>query len=96
MSEPNKDPDELVPVECAGCTIRFGVTRRYYERRLEDGTGFTCPCGHSNVYPKPENDATKLRARIAELEAEVRGLKVEKAQLTHELDQLKAKHGVET
>lgn len=42
------------------------------------------------------DDPAKLRVRIGEIETDVRGLEVEKAQLTHELDQLKAKHRVET
>lgn len=95
MRDDELDPEELVEVRCYKCTLRFGITRRLYEIRSKDGVEFKCPVGHGNVYVKAENDPVKLRDRVTTLEAEVRQLKNDKAKLIHDLDQLRAKHGVE-
>jgi hypothetical protein len=91
MNDGENDHDPC-PMVCAVCAIDFFITYRFRGVRTISGENFFCPNGHPQHYPKPENSITLLRERIAELEREVTELKIDKAQLTHKLEQT----GVET
>lgn len=71
-------------ISCATCGTIFWMQENLQTIRQKDGKNFSCPNGHKNVY-----DAEKIdqAARVAELEAEVKKLRIEKAQLLHKLEQ---------
>lgn len=52
----------LVTVTCASCTVPFGLHKPLYDRRKNDGDGFTCPNGHSNVYR--DTEAKRLQKEL--------------------------------
>jgi hypothetical protein len=55
-------------IECATCSVDFGIGADFMRRRREDHQGFFCPNGHSNVY-RGDNEAEKLRKQLAREEA---------------------------
>lgn len=59
----------LVLLQCADCSVEFGITEATRLRRKLDGESFHCPNGHANVYRPSETD--QLRQRVAELENEL-------------------------
>ncbi|MCR1785334.1 hypothetical protein KVF89_22530 [Nocardioides carbamazepini] len=59
----------IVVIECANCSIDFGIGAVFQRRRRDDHETFYCPNGHGNHYPGP-SDAEKERERLAgELDA---------------------------
>lgn len=56
-------------IECAACSIDFGIGDDFMARRREDHRNFYCPNGHSNIYPGPSKEERRLAAAEAELEA---------------------------
>lgn len=46
-------------IECAFCSIDFGIGADFMRRRLEDHVVFYCPNGHENYYPQ-ESKAERL------------------------------------
>jgi hypothetical protein len=50
-------------IECANCTIVFGVSPSFNIRRKQDQQLFWCPNGHSQVYSESETD--RLRKSLA-------------------------------
>jgi hypothetical protein len=57
-----------VTVDCAECAVEFCLTPSLYQRRRDDGKGFYCPNGHSNVFrPTPDQERIKeLEKRLAQ------------------------------
>ena len=55
-------------IECAACSIDFGIGADFMKRRREDHETFYCPNGHSNYYGGPT--AAEKRAKKAEQELE--------------------------
>jgi hypothetical protein len=47
-------------LQCANCTMTFGVPKRFEEDRRKDHKGFFCPAGHNNFF-SGESDEEKLR-----------------------------------
>jgi hypothetical protein len=47
-------------LQCAYCTMTFGVPRRFEEDRRNDHKRFFCPNGHTNVF-NVESDEEKFR-----------------------------------
>jgi len=47
-------------LQCANCSMHFGITKDFEERRRKDHKEFYCPAGHSNVY-NHDNEEEKLR-----------------------------------
>lgn len=54
----------LEHVECAKCSMVFGVTEKFQRERRADHAAFFCPNGHSNYYPV-KSEAEKLRDQLA-------------------------------
>jgi len=54
---------EIVIIECANCSVDFGIGKKFQKRRREDHDSFFCPNGHSNFYPQ-ENAEEKLRKQL--------------------------------
>lgn len=52
--------------KCATCGMEFGLSDEFYDRRQQDGEGFSCPVGHVSVF-SPSLSAI-LKRRIDELE----------------------------
>jgi len=50
-------------ITCAACSIPFGITTAFENRRREDHGTFYCPVGHSNFYPQ-DNEVEKLRKQL--------------------------------
>ena len=50
----------LEVIECANCSMPFGVSERFLKDRRRDHTTFYCPHGHHNFYPQ-ESEEEKLR-----------------------------------
>jgi hypothetical protein len=48
----------MVVVQCAACSMTFGVPSHFQKKRQEDGKKFTCPAGHDNYY-KSETEALR-------------------------------------
>jgi|GEM_PF-6946167 len=55
---------------CAACGIDFCLPDDFMDKLRQTGREFHCPNGHSLVFRPSENK--KLKARIAELEEELR------------------------
>jgi hypothetical protein len=72
----------LATVECAQCSLPFGVTEHLMRERRNDHATFYCPRGHGNYYPH-ESDEEQLRRRL-KFERE------KTARLTANLDQTTA------
>lgn len=53
----------IVALECATCSIDFGIGANFMSRRRIDHQRFYCPNGHANVYNGP-TDAEKERDRL--------------------------------
>jgi predicted RNase H-like nuclease (RuvC/YqgF family) len=51
-------------LSCANCSAPIYLDELTVQRRREDGQGFYCPNGHSNVFQPSEND--RLKKTIAE------------------------------
>lgn len=51
---------------CAHCSVPFGITVAFQERREEDHASFYCPNGHANVY-RGDNTEEKLRKEVERL-----------------------------
>lgn len=56
-------------IECAGCSIDFGIGADFMARRRKDHATFYCPNGHGNAYNGPSADEKKLAQTERELEA---------------------------
>ncbi len=57
----------LTIIECAACSMAFGITEDFEARRRKDHKGFHCPAGHSNVFRgKTEEERLRERLRLAE------------------------------
>lgn len=50
-------------IECAACSIDFGIGEDFMARRRRDHGTFYCPNGHANVYKGP-SDTEKERDRL--------------------------------
>lgn len=50
-------------IECAACSIDFGIGDDFMARRREDHGTFYCPNGHVNYYPQ-DNEAERLRKEL--------------------------------
>jgi hypothetical protein len=52
-------------IECAGCSLPFGVTSTFERQRRDDHRTFYCPNGHNNFYPhETENEKLKRKAEM--------------------------------
>jgi hypothetical protein len=56
---------ELVMEECANCSIIFGVTKDFQQRRKKDHESFFCPRAHGQNYPG-KSDEEKLRDELTQ------------------------------
>lgn len=56
-------------LECASCSIDFGIGTDFEARRREDHASFYCPNGHSNHYPGPSAAEKEQKRLAAELDA---------------------------
>ena len=56
----------FVTVECAHCSIPFGITTDMNQRRRDDHARFYCPNGHYNFYPQ-DSELERLRRDNASL-----------------------------
>lgn len=56
-------------IECAACSIDFGIGADFMARRRKDHANFYCPNGHSNHYPGPSAEEKRLAQAERELEA---------------------------
>lgn len=54
-------------IECAACSIDFGIGVDFERRRRDDHGTFYCPNGHENYYPQ-DNEAEKLRKELARVQ----------------------------
>lgn len=72
-------------LDCATCGVVYGLDSRFVERRREDGRGWYCPNGHSQVFAKSDLDKAR-----EELERTKRQRDSAYAQATHERDQRQA------
>jgi hypothetical protein len=53
-------------LQCADCTMTFGVPRRFEEDRRKDHKTFFCPNGHTNVFSgESENEKMRRERDIA-------------------------------
>lgn len=52
--------EEMYICRCAGCSIQFGMTKDFQDRRRKDHETFYCPAGHPQSW-KAESDEDKLR-----------------------------------
>lgn len=60
----------LVVHECGNCGIVFGMTRDFYERKLNDHTGWCCPNGCNRIFTA-KSEAEKLREELTRKEAAI-------------------------
>ena len=63
----------LFVVDCARCGVVYAVTKEYEQRRREDGKGWHCPNGHSQVFIRRAEDDLRdqlSREQVARQEAE--------------------------
>ena len=56
-------------IECANCSMDFGIGSDFMARRREDHQGFYCPNGHSNYYPGATQQEKELAAAKDQLQA---------------------------
>lgn len=56
-------------IECATCSIDFGIGADFMRRRIQDHATFYCPNGHSNHYPGPSKQEKRLAQAERELDA---------------------------
>lgn len=56
-------------IECAACSVDFGIGADFMARRRKDHGNFYCPNGHVNYYPGPSAEEKKLAQAERELEA---------------------------
>lgn len=76
----------LEPAVCATCGVFFGLDASFKALRKRDGGNFDCPNGHHNVFSEnTAKDTSMLKERVAELEKELEGVKVENRRLKCEL-----------
>ncbi len=68
---------ELIPTDCAGCGLTFGMPDGLQRHRRMDGKTFYCPVGHHNYYPRRKNLEARLKAAGNELEGQRRLLAAE-------------------
>lgn len=61
----------LKEVRCIECSTLFGMSDDIYEHRLENGRLFYCPNGHSQYFPKRENELKKLKQEKQSLESQL-------------------------
>lgn len=54
----------LEPIQCANCSMVFGVPGRFQKHRRDDHKTFFCPNGHTNWYPG-KSDEEELRDELA-------------------------------
>jgi hypothetical protein len=66
---------EFLVVDCANCSVPFGMTVAMATRRQTDGERFFCPSGHGNSWTVGKSDAEKAR-EVAEEANRQRGLRV--------------------
>lgn len=52
----------IIVVDCANCSVPFGIPETLESRRRVDGKPFFCPNGHPNVFSESENQ--KLQKRL--------------------------------
>ncbi len=50
-------------VSCACCSVQFGVTTNFEDRRRDDHEVFYCPSGHQNYYYQKSN-AEEFREKL--------------------------------
>lgn len=62
---------KIVIIECASCSVDFGIGKQYQDNRRKDHGSFYCPNGHSNVYNQ-DNEEEKQRKRADAAEARAR------------------------
>lgn len=74
MSTTQTHTETLAIINCANCSILFGIPKHYQQARREDHAAFHCPNGHSNVYRADEND--RLRRELARAESEAQHQKM--------------------
>ena len=55
---------EIEVIDCARCSILFGVPQAFADKRREDGAGFYCPNGHSLGWHETEEDRLRKRAEL--------------------------------
>jgi len=86
------DDDDLIPITCATCCIKFGVTKDFYRRRRTDGKNFQCPNNHSNIWTISD-DASDDPEEVIELKDKVAKLLAKNDQLEAKILELESKKG---
>ena len=56
-------------IECASCSVDFGIGDDFMARRRKDHQTFYCPNGHENFYAGPSAEEKRLAQTERELEA---------------------------
>jgi hypothetical protein len=64
--------EDLETVICAQCAFAFAVDGTVKAAWLARGIHFWCPNGHENYFKPPPSEADQLKAKIADLEAQLR------------------------
>lgn len=59
---------QIVVIECANCSIDFGIGAHFQKRRRDDHETFYCPNGHPNCYPQQQgkSEAEKLNEWLSQ------------------------------
>lgn len=54
---------KIIAIECAACSVDFGIGDGFMQRRLKDHQNFYCPNGHVNYFPQP-NEQERLKQQL--------------------------------
>lgn len=81
-------------IECAKCSVVFGITAHMQRQRRETGAEFFCPNGHSNVYRESDADKyrrerDRLQQRLAQKEDEIEARSKDYADAQKEITRLR-------
>lgn len=58
---------KLTVIECGVCAVPFAIPESMHAKKLEDGSAFWCPNGHSVSYHETEADRLRKRLKLAEV-----------------------------
>ena len=59
----------ILVIECANCSVDFGIGADFERRRRDDHGTFYCPNGHGNHFPGPTEAEKKAKQLERELDA---------------------------
>lgn len=60
--------EKLITVHCATCTIAFGLTELFLEKREKYHIPFYCPVGHGNIFRKKTENEKMVKEKRGKLE----------------------------